>query len=67
MYYPELVTGNKDGPELQSINYVGLIPILITDIKNMKLEMNAINNELMTIKNELMTIKNELNEIKNQK
>jgi hypothetical protein len=35
-YYPELVTGNKDGPEIQSINYTGLIPILINKIKSIK-------------------------------
>jgi hypothetical protein len=34
--YPELVTGAKDGPDLQSVNYTGLIPVLINEIKNMK-------------------------------
>jgi hypothetical protein len=35
-HYPELVTGVKDGPEIQSVNYIGLIPILINEIKIFK-------------------------------
>jgi hypothetical protein len=35
-YYPELVTGEKDGSETQTVNYIGLIPILISEIKNLK-------------------------------
>ena len=35
-YYPELVTGEKDGPEIQTVNYIGLIPILINEIKTLK-------------------------------
>jgi len=46
-HYPELVTGVKDGDELQSVNYTGLIPILINEIKNMKTEIKYLksNNE----------------------
>ena len=29
MYYPSLVTGIKDNEEYQTVNYVGLIPILV--------------------------------------
>jgi len=44
-HYPELVTGVKDGTEIQSVNYIGLIPVLINEIKalkinNQKLETN---------------------------
>jgi hypothetical protein len=35
-HYPELVTGVKDGPETQSVNYIGLIPVLINEIKVFK-------------------------------
>ena len=38
-HYPQLVNGVKDGPELQSINYIGLIPVLINEMKNMKKEI----------------------------
>ena len=34
--YPELVNGEKDGEQLQSVNYLGLIPILIKEIKLLK-------------------------------
>ena len=35
-YYPDLVVGEKDGSDLQRVNYTGLIAILINDIKRMK-------------------------------
>lgn len=35
-HYPELVTGVKDGEEMQTVNYIGLVPILINEIKNIK-------------------------------
>ena len=34
--FPELVNGEKDGEEFQSVNYLGLIPILIKEIKLLK-------------------------------
>lgn len=37
--YPSLVHGEKDGAGLQSVNYMGLIPILINEVKNLKKRM----------------------------
>jgi hypothetical protein len=34
--FPELVNGKKDDEELQAINYIGLIPILIKEIQELK-------------------------------
>jgi len=34
--YPYLVNGTKNGDDLQSVNYIGLIPILIKEIKEIK-------------------------------
>jgi hypothetical protein len=34
--YPSLVDGIKDGDDLQTVNYIGLIPIIINEIKNLK-------------------------------
>ena len=34
--YPELVNGEKDGEQFQSVNYIGLIPILIKEIQVLK-------------------------------
>ena len=33
---PELVSGQKDGQTLQTINYNGLVPILVNEIKQLK-------------------------------
>ena len=34
--YPDLVSGEKDGQELQSVNYIGLISILIKEVQELK-------------------------------
>ena len=34
--FPELVTGEKDGPEIQTVNYVGLIGVLIKEIQKLQ-------------------------------
>jgi len=38
-HYPDLVVGEKDGSELQRVNYTGLIAILINEIKRMKRDL----------------------------
>jgi len=35
-HFPFLVTGNKDDDKYQAINYIGLIPLLIHEIKQLK-------------------------------
>ena len=45
-HYPQLVNGEKDGRELQSINYIGLIPVLINEMKNMKKEIENLKATL---------------------
>jgi hypothetical protein len=37
-YYPFLVNGEKDGETMQSINYFGIIPILVKEIQELKKE-----------------------------
>jgi hypothetical protein len=49
-YYPELVSGVKDGDELQSVNYTGLIPILINEIKLLKNDIKFLKEEIKNIK-----------------
>ena len=58
-YYPELVTGVKDGPELQGVDYTGLIPILINEIKNMKKEIKTNKEEINNLKEEIHLLKKE--------
>jgi hypothetical protein len=49
--YPELVNGEKDGEEFQSVNYLGLIPILIKEIQELKKEIKLVKTELNELKN----------------
>lgn len=42
--YPYLVNGEKDGKELQSVNYIGIIGILIKEIQLLKNSINNIKN-----------------------
>jgi hypothetical protein len=41
-YYPDLVLGEKDGHNLQSVNYTGLIAILINEIIRLKREFTEL-------------------------
>jgi Chaperone of endosialidase len=38
-HYPYLVDGVKDGCEIQTVNYIGIIGILINEVKNIKLRL----------------------------
>jgi hypothetical protein len=44
--YPYLVNGEKDGESHQSVNYNGLIGILINEIQTMKKEMKRMQSEI---------------------
>lgn len=35
-HYPELVTGEKDGDQMQSVNYTGVLAILINEVQRLK-------------------------------
>ncbi len=43
--YPYLVSGNKDKPDFQAINYTGLIGILIQEIQQLKKEINLLKQQ----------------------
>ena len=45
-YYPELVEGEKDGDKMQSVNYTGILAILINEIKNLKQNIKDTRNIL---------------------
>ena len=53
-YYPFLVNGVKDGEMMQSINYSGLIPILVKEIQNLKKEIQNLKKEVSIIKDEVL-------------
>jgi hypothetical protein len=42
--YPFLVNGEKDGEEIQSVNYIGLIGILIKEIQQLKKDVKILKN-----------------------
>jgi len=46
-HYPDLVIGEKDGTELQRVNYTGLIAILINEIKRMKRELTELETDVV--------------------
>ena len=51
--YPMLVTGEKDGEQIQTINYLGLIPILIKEIQDLKKEVVTLKTEMMELKEKI--------------
>jgi tRNA(Ile2) C34 agmatinyltransferase TiaS len=49
-HYPFLVEGEKDGEKTQSVNYNGLISVLIKEIQELKKEIKQIKIELNKLK-----------------
>jgi hypothetical protein len=48
--YPFLVSGEKDGASMQSLNYTGLIPVLVKEIKEMKDIIKRQDAEIRTLR-----------------
>ena len=48
--YPELVTNTELG--FKSVNYIELIPILLSQMKNMQMDINKLKEEMHKMKNE---------------
>jgi hypothetical protein len=40
-----LVSGTKDGPETQSVNYIGLIGILTKEVQDLKKRVAELENK----------------------
>jgi hypothetical protein len=45
-HYPFLVEGTKDGEKTQSVNYMGLIGVLIKEVQELKNDVQYLKNEL---------------------
>ena len=45
-YYPFLVEGEKNGEKTQTVNYIGLIGVLIKEIQNLKIEHKNLKKRL---------------------
>lgn len=48
--YPELVTNTELG--FKSVNYIEMIPILLSQMKNMQIEIDKLKDEIHKMKNE---------------
>ena len=44
--FPFLVRGEKDAEKMQSLNYIGLIPVLIKEIQDLKKELSEIKKQI---------------------
>ena len=44
-HFPMLVSGEKDGQENQSVNYTGIISILVSEIQELKKKVNVLMNK----------------------
>ena len=55
--YPFLVEGEKDSEKFQSVNYIGLIGVLIKEIQLLKKQTTNLQMELQEIKNEQKKLK----------
>jgi hypothetical protein len=69
--YPFLVSGVKDGPNLQTLNYTGIIPLLVREVKDLKeviqrqnVEIQRQNVEIQRQNVEIQRQNDEINEIK---
>ena len=61
-YYPFLVSGQRDVSGCyQSLNYTGIIPILVKDLKQTRQELSETRQELNMLRERLDTIINSLN------
>ena len=40
--FPYLVTGEKDGNQMQTVNYIGIIGILVKEIQQLKAEVSKL-------------------------
>ena len=47
-HYPELVEGEKDGETMQSVNYSGLLPILINEVQQLKKQIAETRARIQT-------------------
>jgi len=51
--YPELVNGEKDGTEMQSVTYIELIPLCINEIQKLKRENLSLLSRLETLERKM--------------
>ena len=52
-YFPFLVSGEKDGPTNQSINYNGFVALLTKEIQDLKKETQDLKQRMITLEKQL--------------
>ena len=50
-HYPYLVNGEKDGEQMQSLNYTGIIGILVKEIQELKKETQELKGRVAVLEN----------------
>ena len=65
-HYPDLVSGEKDGDDLQSMNYIGFIGILIKEIQTSKKKITSMEQTIVEIKQDNQDLHTELDFMKKQ-
>jgi hypothetical protein len=56
--FPFLVNGEKDGKELQSINYTGFISLLVKEVQDLKKENKRLHYKNEQFENRLKVLEN---------
>jgi hypothetical protein len=59
-YYPELVNGEKDGPDIQTVNYIGLI----NEVKTLKNKLLILEEKNEVLENKNLKLEEEVKDIK---
>jgi len=49
-HFPTAVNGEKDGENMQTVNYLELIPVLVKEIQDLKKEVKSLKSEISILK-----------------
>jgi hypothetical protein len=62
-HYPFLVNGEKDGEQMQSLNYIGLIGILTKEIQDLKRRLADTEAKVASVETDVRTIETKVEEV----
>jgi archaellum component FlaC len=62
-HYPFLVTGEKDGEQIQSLNYSGLIGLLTKEIQDLKRRLAETEAKVASVETNVRTIETKVEEV----
>ena len=46
--FPDIVVGNKDAEQYQTMNYMSMVPLIVKEIKEMKREISDLKERIRT-------------------